>query len=141
MKSNYRYFEITIDQPAIMGIGLIDVDTFVEEYNNYCGKLKGSIGYFNDTGSIHFESNKPCAFMPPFAVKENERHVVGCGFNTETKEVFFTHNGVKGYSTTCEWNEIEAVLSLYVVDKITINYGDEPFMYHIDYEEPSLEND
>ncbi|EDR30099.1 hypothetical protein EDI_113340 [Entamoeba dispar SAW760] len=138
--ASIRYFEVTITGSAVISVGLIDVIRIHnEEYtssNRLVGLDVGSIGYYSENGFL-FNESKITKYSEPYAICSSSNDTIGCGYNTKTKEVFFTKNRIKLPSIPFKCHSLSAVISIDFMNKMTINYGNTPFKFNIKKE---LEN-
>lgn len=92
---NIGYFEVKVLD--LRSRGVVAVGLACKEYPNTAqpGWKRISYGYHSDDGNLYHNSGQPIG-----SIKVNEKNemfgmgdVVGCGFNLESKEVFYTKNG------------------------------------------------
>ncbi|BFU21514.1 hypothetical protein conserved domain containing [Entamoeba histolytica] len=129
--SSIRYFEVTVQHQSLMSIGIIHSTKFEYDETEYIGNIKYSIGYMNDSGNVYEGDHKIACSFKPYGLYDGNKNVIGCGFNSITHEVFFTCDGIKGYTKKIDWEGIDAAISLSLFKELHINYGQEPFVYNI----------
>ncbi|KAL7721229.1 B30.2/SPRY domain-containing protein [Entamoeba marina] len=127
-----RYFEVEVQNSCFISIGFIDSNKYEFEEDMHVGWDKGSIGYHSDDGSLFNEdgTNPIQNYGKAYGGKNGEKNIVGCGYNTQTKEVFYTINGTKLQPIKINFENISAAIGLSEFDSITINYGDSPFIFN-----------
>ena len=70
----------------------------------------------------------------PFGIimeKKNKKITIGCGYHFGLDEIFFTANGKKLFSVSCQWNYISAFLSVKYFTEINVNYGKDAFLFDL----------
>ena len=97
------------------------------------GWNKFSIGLHSDDGKLFYEKGIGKDFSKGFGLKPDENHIVGCGFDSIKKEVFFVLDGKKFEETIqLPWDEISAAFAFDDFEEIEINYGNEkPFIFDL----------
>ena len=88
------FFELELKGYNIISIGLIDT----YEYDYYEGQIgwhRGSIGLHSDNGSFYFEDGFETDLeeLQPVDAFFREDCIIGCGYDSKTKSVFWTKNG------------------------------------------------
>ena len=134
-EASIRYFEVSIKGLAIICIGLYDPYQMTEHrpsYSTFIGLENYTIGYYSETGCLQVNGKK-MDYASPYANKPNNIDVIGCGYNCKTKEVFFTKNGELLPSHYFPYSNLTAAISVYILDELTINYGNEPFVFDLKY--------
>ncbi|KAL7715276.1 B30.2/SPRY domain-containing protein [Entamoeba marina] len=126
-----RYFEVTVQNYCLISIGLVDSNRYYFHENRQVGWDIYSIGYHSDDGALFIESNTISVqkYGKAYGEKNGEKNVVGCGYNTITKEVFYTINGTKLQPIKVSYENMSAAIGLSKFDSVTINYGDNPFVF------------
>ncbi|KAL7713317.1 B30.2/SPRY domain-containing protein [Entamoeba marina] len=126
-----RYFEVTVQNYCYISIGLIDSTRYQFHENKQVGWDKYSIGYHSDDGALFIETgtNPIQKYGKAYGEKNGEKNVVGCGYNTITEEVFYTINGTKLQHIKVSYENMSAAIGLNNFDSVTINYGDNPFVF------------
>ncbi|KAL7712083.1 B30.2/SPRY domain-containing protein [Entamoeba marina] len=126
-----RYFEVEVQNYCIISIGLVDSILYEFKENRHVGWDKNSIGFHSDDGALYIEdgTNPIPNYGKAYGGKNGDRNIVGCGYNTTTKEVFYTVNGTKLKPMKINYQSISVAIGLREFDPITINYGDSPFVF------------
>ena len=129
LSSKIRYFEITFESETHISIGLV--------HHTY--EILGELMYHNSEGEITLVNNNDNELLSSIVQQvepngnniKQEKTVIGCGYNTQTDDAFFTINGKKIFSTQLKWNYICAYIRLYWFSEISINYGKIPFVFDV----------
>ena len=126
---NLYYYEVKIlndGKTKEIEIGIAMKEWPWENVGYYHG-----IGYRGNDGKLYVNSD--CGKEYGLAFGKND--VIGCGINLQTKDVFFTRNGMiigltnEHFDDTKNW--LPAV-SLHAKNaKVEFNFGNEPFMFDI----------
>ncbi|KAL7714951.1 B30.2/SPRY domain-containing protein [Entamoeba marina] len=85
-----HYFEVEIFDYAVVAIGLYDRINYMSQQHeeDTIGWDDYSIAYHSDDGHLYFGQGIGNPYGPIYG-EDDKKHVVGCGFNTKTKEIFF----------------------------------------------------
>ena len=137
LPSTIRYFELNVFGYNVISIGVVcnEIYDFID---GHVGWRTGSVGYHADDGLLFQEHGIGKEFDLPYGKSENENHVVGCGYDCEKQEVFFTRDGIKNMQTIhWEIDSLFAAIGLSDFREFEINYGNKPFMFDLikEYEE------
>lgn len=126
-----HYFELKLTGLNVVSIGVADLDKY-KFGNHHIGWYKGSIGYHSDDGQVYNENGYGEPFGEPYGLSEYENHVVGCGYDSRKKEVFYTRDGIKNNRTfKMNVRTLFAGFAVSDLNKVEINYGDTPFEFDL----------
>ncbi|KAL7714051.1 B30.2/SPRY domain-containing protein [Entamoeba marina] len=131
--STIHYFEV-----EVIGYAAIELGFFNRILYNLIGKEtravgwdKHSIGYHSDDGDLYFGKGIGEQYGPKYG-EEDINHIVGCGFNTITNEIFFVCDGIQLESTKVEWEDISSIITIEDFEELRINYGETPFKFDLE---------
>ena len=127
------YYEITVDQKSSKdGMVAIGFSTHKASLERLPGLETESWAYHGDDGKIFCGESTARPYAEGFGVKD----VVGCGINFNTGHAFFTRNGVQLGSAFRDLKDLKAFpaigLKKHTGTLITVNFGQQPFVYDID---------
>ena len=126
-----RYFEITLGGYNIFSIGIVNNQTY-NFTHGHIGWHHGSIGCQSSNGKIYDQKGFGDLFTEPFGLNENEIHTIGCGYDSEKKEVFFVKDGIKLFPTfKKEFDSISVGFTIEEFDWLEINYGENEFVFDL----------
>ena len=93
---------------------------------------ENSIAYHSDDGWCYNEKTYGEKLGKAYGMNVITPNIVGCGFNTKTKEVFFTLNGeLLGEFKKENWIYVCGAIGIKCFTSILINYGDKPFKFDL----------
>lgn len=127
---NLYYFEVKILNDGKTKEIEIGIATDELNYTKNVGYEENCIGYRGNNGKL-YEQNYGRAYGATFGKDD----VVGCGFNLQTNNVFFTKNGViiglinQGFNDNKNW--FPAVSLHSKKTKVEINFGEDRFLFDI----------
>ncbi|KAL7719722.1 B30.2/SPRY domain-containing protein [Entamoeba marina] len=128
-----HYFEVKVKGYADFSIGLFDSDKYriLNHKNRHLGWDNHSIGLFSRHSSLYINGDKNKNYGKIFG-NENETHVIGCAYNTLTKQAFYVLDGVEMNPFDIIWNNISAGLTILDLEELCINYGETPFVFDLE---------
>jgi len=143
----WSYFEATVWGQG--SVGIVSISTkrdrrfYGKESQNHIGWQGSSYGYHNDDGNIYASDEsstryKTITYGPTWGSVENgdTSSVVGCGYNSDTNELFFTLDGNFLGLVPCKIQagvSYAAGVTLHKIgDRVQINSGRLPFLFDID---------
>ncbi|EKE39165.1 SPRY domain containing protein [Entamoeba nuttalli P19] len=128
-----HYYEIEVYGYCLLSLGLCyDQNCIFNFDEQHVGWSEGSIGYHSDDGYIYNGDSNGNPYGPAYGTQKNGHNIIGCGYDTISKSVFFTFNGEKLKSIKMDDTiPISAVIVVEMFNKITINYGDTPFKFDL----------
>ncbi|ELP86545.1 hypothetical protein EIN_161090 [Entamoeba invadens IP1] len=136
--ANVRYFEVEVTGNSYVGVGIINVFEDINYINTMIGWQKMSCGYHSDDRMIYNgDDTSDYDTGIRYGEKTEVTNVVGVGFVVDLEEVifdvFFICNKKIVYRKHFDADNIAAVISLNVFNKIAINYGEKPFKFDLTF--------
>uniref|UniRef100_A0A183BWT9 B30.2/SPRY domain-containing protein n=1 Tax=Globodera pallida TaxID=36090 RepID=A0A183BWT9_GLOPA len=130
----FFYYEVTILKVTDHGIS-IGLATEQMPVDEWVGESKGTYGYsnFGEFWGHKFDFNRkrrPLGGKPKFG----EGNVVGCGVDLKSRQIIYTHNGVRLETAGLRVGagELYPCISLYAPGtKIEANFGTKEFRFNI----------
>eukprot|EP01120_Amphizonella_sp_Union-15-10_P015668 TRINITY_DN8101_c0_g1_i1.p1 TRINITY_DN8101_c0_g1~~TRINITY_DN8101_c0_g1_i1.p1 ORF type:complete len:562 (-),score=63.47 TRINITY_DN8101_c0_g1_i1:29-1714(-) len=129
-KSTY-YFEIKIlfaTDPCLVAIGLVPVSSHLY---GMPGWYPGTYGYHGDDGKA-FNINTTGPSGKAFGPTWGKDSIVGCGYDQDSEEIFFTLNGVYlgvAFQKVPPQEYYPCIGMKYGGTRVQVNLGKEPFVY------------
>ena len=166
---NLFYYEVTMvqilkkfmnDKHIAISIGIRSKNWYHYVQEQYVNVNGGMLGWSKHSVGFHSGDGMVCCqdFRSPYketmidAYGKENGDIVGCGYDYDTKQIFYTHNGVKVFAKKINfvlWNFDAALVVLCTKDTIMnddfrempeeqrelmfrFNFGDKPFEFDID---------
>ncbi|CDS11854.1 hypothetical protein LRAMOSA04050 [Lichtheimia ramosa] len=125
----YEMHVLSKGNDGYITIGFSTAESHVDRVPGYQGE---SWGYQGDNGNIYAGSTRGTQYGPGFTTGD----IVGCGINFANGTAFYTKNGA---FLGVAFNHLDSSAEYYPCiglrtpgENITVNFGNEPFLYDID---------